>query len=152
MPGWVQAARKLAAEISAYAAENWPRLDEAPNLAADLDRLAQQVELLVSGDKSSPLSELEAFSRLGKTRQLAVEYRRLAVRVENIRQRLEEIQQSETRAKATLEELQKNLGQIRLVASSNTFLAGAAMPEMDLLVRSAQEISGELDKRQRRQC
>ncbi len=147
MSDWIKSARRLMEEIEAYSPENWPLLDNAAKLPGELDALAEQVDRLVSIEHSVPLSESDLARQLDQTRQLGIDYRQIAIRVEDLRHRQDELQELEVKAQDSLSDLQKNLGQIRLIASSNQFLAGIALSEMDLLVRDTQKLSAELNQR-----
>lgn len=149
MPEWAQKARAFVAQASGYAPENWPRLENLAKLNLDLDALREQIEILLSGNRSSALSELQVIKRLDQTRQLSDDYRRVAQRVESIRTRWQDLQRKEAQASAELEDLQKSLSQVQLIANSNPYLAGVASQEIERLKKSCQDMRGEIDQPQR---
>ncbi len=149
MPDWAQKARSFIAQAGVYAPENWTRLEDLAKLKADLDELSGQIEILLSGDASGELSELQVIKRLDQTRQLGDDYRRLAQRVEAVRTRWQDLQRREIQAGAEIEDLQKSLSQAQLISNSNPFLAGVASQEIERLLKSCQDLRGELAQPQR---
>jgi len=149
MPRWIQTSRTLGEQVAGYAAENWHASANASALPAEVAALTGEIQRLVTENPGEPLSEHRLDERLAQIRSLDERFRSLTTRVESVRERLQEIQQSERQAQEWLENLQKSLNQLRLIAQSNPFLAGIALSEIERAQRSAVELKETLSQPQR---
>jgi len=144
LPKWLEKTRQLVEQASRFAAENWSRADGMESLPAQVQALAESAARLVLGDLAEPVSELELTAWLNETRQLIQDYSLLRERCEAIRQRLDDLQRSQTLAEEQLGELAKVLSQIQLVVGSNPFLAGRAAQEIERQLGGIQAVQSEL--------
>ncbi len=144
LPKWLETARQLVEQVSRYAAENWSRSEGVESLPDQVQALSEEAERLVTIDVSEPISELDLPDRLGDTRQLAQDTSQMVNRCENIQKRLEDLQHSQEQAEEQLKNLAKILTQIQLVVSSNPFLAGLAVQEIERLLDNVLSLQKDL--------
>ena len=146
---WAQNARQVAARVDLYDPENWPRAESVEDLDQELLTLQERLEHLVNENPGEPVPEGEVAQRLEDTRQLAEAVRHSRERVERIEARLAEVQAGEQLASDQLESTRAALNQLTLLVRSNAFLEEQAANEMKRLQNNQEQLSAELEQRQR---
>ncbi len=144
LANWLQSSRSLIAEAHEFGHENWGRLSDFSSLLSDMDLLADEASALMSANPAEPISELRIEARLVEARRISAMQQRLRAGVEKIAARLANLKRSEQEAGERIEGLQKALSQFRLIVSSNPFLSGIALQEIDRLMRKASDLQQEL--------
>lgn len=147
LDAWLKDARKLSADATAYAPENWSRADQVPNLPADLDQLetaARELALHAPND-SIPEDQLEP--RLETARRLAENVTGLQRRKESVKGRLAVLQQTEQAARQTLDDAARELTQIEFLVRGNTLLSAAASQQVERIQRDLTAQQEELGRR-----
>lgn len=132
---WLNGARQLITQSNSYASENWPRLDDLPNLAPDLDWLQKETQRLIPSEPNTRIPEDELATHLAEVTRLAQGYQDTRSRVGRIQDRLKQIRTDEKNAQEQLAKLQATLAQIAYLVRSNPYLKKIAEGELDQLSR-----------------
>ena len=146
---WVQKTRPLIERANEYDLNNWPSIDGVAKFPEDLQYLKEGLEYLVSGNPAESIPELELPQRLDDTRELDRFYQDLRSRAQNIQTRLDEMQRLEKQARDRLNTARAALNQLSMLARSNQLLAGIASQDVSRLLGSQQQLSTDLEQRQR---
>lgn len=146
---WLHNAQGLVSQVELYDVENWPRLDGAATLRADLQALNEQLQRLVFSNPAEPIPETSLQPRLEEVQRLVQRYRDFSTRLKNIGARLAEIRDSEKSAGEQLDRARAVLTQVSFLARSNQFLEHIASGEIGRLQGSLEQLNKELEQRQR---
>jgi hypothetical protein len=146
---WLQNARLLVKQASAYAPDNWGRNDAIAELPSEMETLAGAADRLILFNRSAPIPEAGIDARLNETRQLAETSRKLQERVEKTKSRLAGIKNVEELTRGRLEGAQSALNQIAAIFRGNPFLSDLAGQEVNRLLDQIQKSLDELFQSQR---
>jgi hypothetical protein len=149
LDGWLSEARQIGRQAQTYPAENWSRGDAAANLVVELNALEAQAAQLSLNNPGEAIPEGQMAQRLEATRQMVETSRQLKRRVANIRNRLEDLHESEKNALQALENARSVMVQIGFIVRSNEFLSSAALYEYERLTKDIQSLLDDLGQRQR---
>lgn len=140
-PDWLVSAETLAAQVGAYAPDNWPRGDSVASFMADTHTLSERQARLISDSRGDPLPEAEVNQQLEAVKALVEGHRSLRGRAGRIKDRLAEIQDLEKSLRERFGTTRTMLNQVELLARSNDFFNEIAMAEIGSL-RSQLEARG----------
>jgi uncharacterized phage infection (PIP) family protein YhgE len=140
-PDWLVSAEALAAQVGAYAPDNWPRSDVVASFMTDTHTLSERQTRLISDSRGDPLPEAEVNQQLEAVKALVEGHRSLRARAGRIKDRLAEIQDLEKSLRERFGTARTMLNQVELLARSNDFLNEIAMAEIGGL-RSQLEARG----------
>ena len=146
---WLQDTQDLVERVGQYDPENWPRPNTLASLPEELHAFSDGLQYLVSDDQAVPIQENDLEKRLDETRQLVKYAGALRRRVDSIRERLRQIQESESTTLDRLEADRSALSQLASLVRSNAFLQQVAGQEVTRLQSSLDGLRSDLEQRQR---